>query len=232
LTRINYNIIVRPRRKTASIVIRPNNDVDVLVPSCMPVWHIERFVLSKSKWIEKKLHYNKNIRLHHQPREFVTGETCNFLGAPFKLKVLHKDSGSILLNNNDLIIHVATGSREGKQKHIVRKKLSIWYRKQAEQHFVERVRHFAGKIGKTPSLIGIKNYRSRWGSCHQDGRVYFNWRLIMAPEWIIDYVIIHELCHLVHHNHSPAFWQHVETVVPNHREARTWLNINGLTLDL
>jgi predicted metal-dependent hydrolase len=232
LTKIDYNIVIRPRRKTASIVIKVNNEIDVLVPSCMPAKHIEQFVLSKSKWIDKKLHFNEKIRLQHSPKEFVTGETFNFLGKLFQLKVTHENNGPILLNNNDLIIHVSSRLTEEKQKRFIRKKLFDWYREQAEQHFSERALHFSKRIGKAPTLTSIKNYKSRWGSCHHNGRIFFNWRLIMAPEWIIDYVVVHELCHLVHHNHSPAFWQLVEAIAPDYRNAKTWLKINGLTLEL
>lgn len=232
MTRPDYNIVVRPRRKTASIVIRPNNDIDVLVPSYMPASHIERFVLSKRKWIDKKLHFNETIRLQHKPKEFITGEIFNFLGVPYQLNVTHERTESILLNNNDLIIYIKAGLTEEKQMHLIRRKLTSWYREQAEFQLHDRAEHFSTMIGKTPTHTGIKNYKSRWGSCHHDGRVYLNWRLIMAPEWVIDYVVVHELCHLVHHNHSPTFWQLVETVVPNYRDAKAWLKINGLTLEL
>jgi predicted metal-dependent hydrolase len=90
VSKINYNIVVRPRRKTASIVIRSNNTVDVLVPPHMPVKHIKQFVLSKSKWIDKKLHFNKQVRLQNKPKEFITGEIFNFLGVPYQLNVTNE----------------------------------------------------------------------------------------------------------------------------------------------
>lgn len=232
MSKIDYNIVVRPRRKTASIVIRPNNAVDVLVPPSMPVKHIEQFVLSKSKWIDKKLYFNEQIRLQHKPKEFIADEMFHFLGQPYQLKVTHEKQEFILLNNMDLTAYVPARVRIEKQQQYIRKKLTSWYREQAEFQLEDRAHHFSTMIGKAPSHTGIKNYKSRWGSCHQDGRIYLNWRLIMAPEWVFDYVVIHELCHLVHHNHSPSFWQLVESILPTYKEAKAWLKINGLSLEL
>ncbi len=232
MTRIDYNIVVRPRRKTASIVIRANNEIDVLVPPRMPGKYIEQFVLSKRKWIDKKLYFNEQIRLQYQPKKFIEGEILHFLGTPCRLNITHKEKESILLNNNDLYIYIKAGLSEKKQTQHIQKKLLSWYKEQAEFQLHDRAEHFSTMIGKAPSHAGIKNYKSRWGSCHHDGQIYLNWRLIMAPEWVFDYVVIHELCHLIHHNHSPAFWQLVETIVSDYQNAKTWLKINGLTLEL
>ena len=198
----------------------------------MPASHIERFVLSKSKWIDKKLHFNETIRLQHKAKEMIAGEIFNFLGKPYQLKITHEEQESILLNHNDLYVYIKAGSSVEKQQQHIRKKLTSWYKEQAEFQLHDRAGHFSTMIGKTPTCTGIKNYKSRWGSCHHDGRIYLNWRLIMAPEWVFDYVIIHELCHLIHHNHSPAFWQLVESILPTHKEAKSWLKINGLSLEL
>ena len=232
MSKADYNIVIRPRRKTASIIIRSNNTIDVLVPPHMPGKHIEQFVLSKSKWIDKKLHFNKQVRLQHKAKEMITGETFHFLGAPYQLNITHEEQEPVLLNNNDLMVYIKSGLSYGKQTHLIRKKLTSWYREQAEFQLHDRANHFSTMIGAAPSHTGIKNYKSRWGSCHHDGRIYLNWRLIMAPEWVFDYVVIHELCHLIHHNHSPAFWQLVESISPTHKEAKSWLKINGLGLEL
>jgi len=86
--------------------------------------------------------------------------------------------------------------------------------------------------GSYTSSVDVKSYRSRWGSCHKDGRVYFNWRIIMAPHSVVDYVVVHELCHLVYHNHSAAYWKLVEHSYSDFRNAKTWLKMNGLSLTL
>lgn len=87
-------------------------------------------------------------------------------------------------------------------------------------------------IGVQPTAIIVKTYKARWGSCYSDGRISFNWKLIMAATWVIDYVVVHELCHLIHHNHSANFWRLVEQYYPSYKQAKEWLKQNGQLLKL
>jgi len=223
---INYAIIRRPRRKTASIVIRPDNRIEVLAPSRMPTKQIEQFVQDQSTWIRRKLHFNREIRAAYQPRSFTAGEMFQLLGRAYPLTIC---AGTPLaqLSNDQLVV-----SLPQYHKSSIDQLITAWYRQQAENHFSERCHILATKTGKYPTHVGVKTYKSRWGSCHHDGRIYFNWRLMMAPEWVVDYVVIHELCHLIHANHSSAFWALVQSLFPACPEAKKWLKINGLTLSL
>jgi len=107
-----------------------------------------------------------------------------------------------------------------------------WYRRHARAEFTRRVAHLAGQHGFQPGSVRISSARTRWGSCSASGTLSFAWRLVMAPPEIIDYVIIHELCHLRQRNHSPAFWTLVTGLLPNYRLQRDWLKINGARLGL
>jgi len=82
-------------------------------------------------------------------------------------------------------------------------------------------------MGVTPSSVGIKSFKSRWGSCHVNGDIVFNWKIVMAPNRIVDYVVVHELCHLKHHDHSPKFWKAVEKVIPDYKDCKRWLKDNA-----
>ncbi len=226
MTTIDYAIIRRPRRKTASIVIRPDNRVEVLAPSRMPVSLIDAFIRQKRAWIDKKLHFNREVRADYVAKTFRAGEQFYLLGESYTLR-LQQGKRAILLHGHELLV-----SHPTPKPATTKRQISRWYRRQAEAHFSNRALFFASTIGKQPQLIGVKAYKSRWGSCHHDGRVYLNWRLIMAPAWVVDYVLVHELCHLLHPNHSRAFWQQVYAVFPDYREAKAWLKINGLTLSL
>ena len=88
-------------------------------------------------------------------------------------------------------------------------------------------RGFSPRIGRTPKRISFREYKSMWGKCDVEGRITFNWKLVMAPEQILDYVVVHEMAHLHHLNHSPAFWQRVETVLPDYKQRRKWLKDHG-----
>jgi len=221
---IEYTIIRSAKRKTVSIIIRTNNQVDVLAPKLMPSLLINRFVQEKKDWIEKKTQYNQEVRRNYRPKTFTEGESFDLLGKSYQLKTL--DIKTTIHLAEDKLITPAH------QPDKLKRTLTTWYRKQAEQYFQQRAKEIAVDIGVNPTSIEVKAYKSRWGSCHHDGRIYFNWRLIMAPVWVIDYVIVHELCHLIHHNHSKPFWHKVEEIMPDYKQAKEWLKINGLMLDL
>jgi len=223
---ISYTVIRRPRRKTASIVIRPDNRIEVLAPSRMPARLIDEFIQQKSVWIHKKLHFNRTVRAEYVAKTFQAGEQFYLLGKPYTLS-LQQGKRAIQLNGHELLV-----SHPAPQPATIGRQISRWYCQQAEAHFKDRSLFFATIIGIQPQLVGVKAYKSRWGSCHHDGRIYFNWRLIMAPEHVIDYVMVHELCHLIHANHSKDFWALVQSVFPAYRDAKNWLKINGLTLSL
>ena len=102
--------------------------------------------------------------------------------------------------------------------------LEHWYRGEAVTHFGARVRHFSSRLGVRPSKVVVRGQRTRWGSCSSKGTVSLNWRLMMAPGALADYVVVHELCHLRHMNHSPDFWAMVAGVVPDYRQCRRSLD--------
>ena len=99
------------------------------------------------------------------------------------------------------------------------------------QRFILRQR-FSMILGVDPDSVGIRTFQGRWGSCSAKGKLEFNWKIIIAPTRIVDYVVIHELCHLVHHNHGPKFWKSVERPCPDFRERKEWLRVHGGRLDV
>ncbi|MDX8405148.1 MAG: SprT family zinc-dependent metalloprotease [Mariprofundus sp.] len=225
---ISYNIVRRPKRKTTSIVIHPDNRIDVLAPTHISESDIAQWISSKQAWIEKKIHFNSNTRRQHQVKLFRQHEPFTLLGREYTLAIELSGKHHTALNGSQLLCQTATPD----QRETLRKQITHWYRQYALNHLQQRVDFYATLTAPSPALVGIKNYRSRWGTCHHDGRIYFNWRIIMAPPHVVDYVVVHELCHLRQHNHSPAYWQLVASVIPDHLLAREWLKVNGLSLDL
>ena len=120
-----------------------------------------------------------------------------------------------------------------KEKTPSEKRLEAIYRKAAREYFPKRVSHYAHILGVTYGKISIRDQKTRWGSCSSEGNLSFNWRLILAPPDVLDYVVIHELCHRKEMNHSKEFWTLVESLMPDYKERRKWLRENGknLTLD-
>lgn len=120
------------------------------------------------------------------------------------------------------------GPLEAESMHPVRQRvLQEWFSEQARHYFESEVSVWAQRIGVDYASITVKGYKSRWGSCYPDGRIQFNWRLLQAPAWVIDYVIVHELCHRVHANHSVNFWALVAHHYPQTQQAKRWLRQQG-----
>ena len=223
---IAYRILRRPRRKRAAIVIHPDNRIEVHAPSRMATATIERFIQEKRAWIEKKQHDNRTMRTPYRAKQFTNGENFQLLGHSYPLRIQTGTAAVTLKQHEILLSHPDLTGKPLKEV------MTAWYKEQAQRHFQQRAIQLSEQMACQPRLIGIKSYRSRWGTCHSDGRIYFNWRLIMAPNNIVDYVIIHELAHLTHPNHSRQFWQLVSNYAPDHKQSKLWLKNHGLSLDL
>ena len=115
---------------------------------------------------------------------------------------------------------------------VQRKALENRYRQAAKEYFPARVAYYEKIIGVTHNEIRIRDQKTRWGSCSSKGNLNFNWRLMLAPPRVLDYVVVHELCHRKEMNHSKAFWNAVEMVLPDYKELRKWLRDNGNSLSL
>ncbi len=111
-----------------------------------------------------------------------------------------------------------------------RNALLRWYKRKAQGKIRDKVERYAKVVGVKPEVIGIKSFKSRWGSCSPRGDLDFNWLVVLAPNRIVDYVVVHELCHLIHHDHSPKFWKEVERVMPDYKGCKEWLKVNGHSL--
>jgi len=227
----NFEIVRRPGRKTASISVK-DNSVIVVVPHILSNEQIERVVRRKARWIRKKLKYNLEVRKTYRPKEYVSGESFSYLGKNYRLKVGDRKPEKVSLKNGRLYVYAPhTLSGEARDTLIV-SQLTEWYQEQAEKALKNKAKRYSAQIVVEPKSVGIKSYKSRWGSCNSKGEVYFNWRIIMAPQSVIDYVVAHELCHLVHHNHSKVYYKLLESVVPDYKKSKEWLKINGQLLSL
>ena len=227
-----YKIIRRLRRRTTSICVKADNTMIVSVPTLLSQKKIALLVRDKSDWIRRRFRLNHEMRERFRPKQSVDGEAFPYLGRNYRLKLIEGKLEPARLSRGRLVVQIPPlDSGELRTAHIV-EQLTDWYQKQALNHLTEKTEYFAESIGVTPAEIRVKSYKSRWGSCHVDGRIFYNWRIIMAPHAVVDYLVVHELCHLIHHNHSQVFWQQVESSMPDYRAARAWLKENGPGLKL
>jgi hypothetical protein len=143
-----------------------------------------------------------------------------FLGQPFRLTVLRGATEAVTLNGQEIRVPLPEGAD-------LWSRLVTWYAKLAFTRLQARVAHFAASMGLSPGQVELKEWKRRWGECHPDGTLKFNWRLIMCPSEVIDYVVVHELAHLLVPGHNPRFWGQVAKVLPDYAACRRWLNREG-----
>jgi len=226
----DYVIERRPRRKTIGIQVREDGRVVVVAPPLVPVFYLKKLLRQKAGWVQRRLAKASDLRNQRAEKSYAHGSEIIFLGEKYRLHLDESDTSTLDTENGTL--HLGLNGNLGQKKADVTTALERWYKIQVQDVFEQRSRSFSKDMRLHPTLIGIKGYKSRWGSCHTDGRIYFNWRLVMAPMPVIDYVVVHELSHLLHQNHSAVFWQQVERVCPSYHEHRKWLRKNGHHLDI
>lgn len=214
-------IIRSRRRKTADIRVE-NGAVKLVVPRDTPEEKIDRILADKRLWIREKILLHREVSPARSKR-YVSGESFSYLGRNYRLKVASGPFAPVKLVAGRLVVTVPSG-RE--QPRVIRNALIRWYMHQAGKKLREKVDRYAAMVGVEPTGVGIKTFKSRWGSCTAHGRLEFNWKIMMAPNRMVDYVVVHELCHLKQHDHSPAFWREVERVIPDYMECREWLREN------
>lgn len=218
--------VIRSRRRKTLALSVADGKVTVRMPARLAVSYAERFVHKKSHWIKAKLAQNPPFR----ERLYQDGEILPFLGDRLRLDI-DSGRGRNAVRVDGEKISVTTRLKTPSQTAL-KKQLTDWYRQQATEYLHQRVEDLAGYTALKPTYLEVKTYRARWGSCTLSGKIQLNWKLIMAPPTIIDYVILHELCHLRQHNHSPAFWRLVARFDPNFTTHRAWLKQNGQQLEL
>jgi predicted metal-dependent hydrolase len=219
---IQIDSIIRSKRKTVSLIITPEAKLVVRAPLRTSSGYIEGLVAEKSAWIRRKV-----AEIRERPaagkKQFVDGEEFLFLGKKYPLKTASTGTGVEL--GESLTVTGRTGPE-------IHRQLSGWYRVQAAKIIGDRCLSYAKIVGRTPVSIRISHAARRWGSCSTRGTLCFSWRLVLAPPEIIDYVIVHELVHLIHHNHSKRFWDNVGAVMPDYRERKNWLKIHEQMLTI
>lgn len=220
-----YTIKRSTKRRKLTISVERDSSVVVHAPEAMSDEKIRQAVESKRQWIYEKIgHPQKYQKLPHAPgKELVSGESALYLGRSYRIEVVADGAGEIQFTQRFLIPASHAMRRKGAMRE--------WYLARANEKILPRVERHAHELGVEFKRARIVDNRYRWGSCTIHDNVTFNWRLIKAPTFVIDYVIMHELAHLIEANHTPRFWNVVRTHVPKMEKARAWLSDNGRMLE-
>jgi predicted metal-dependent hydrolase len=226
--------VVRSGRTTVGIEVRPDRRVVVRAPASVDEERLIVLVRQKGPWILRQLARIQSTNRHKVEKEFISGESFPYLGKNYRLKVLADGSdtpASVELQAGRLWV-VSNSSLDAQdRRYHIRDAIIKWYQERAWDVLTRRVEALSKKTGVRPTRVNVKSQLRRWGSCTRNGTLNLNWRIIMAPSSIIDYVVAHELCHLKIHNHSSDFWQFLGAILPDYQKLREWLRNNGQHLD-
>ncbi|MHB1459527.1 MAG: M48 family metallopeptidase [Armatimonadota bacterium] len=232
MSNLAYTIEKRQRRKTASISVSPKNEIHVIVPEHLSDEQVQAVVDRKAEWIRSKIRFNSEVKYPYKPREYVSGEAFTYLGRNYRLKVIAADAAPVKLDNGRFFVQVPSNVNHHERGDYILSELTLWYQSRGLKKLKERVAMYAKRFDLKPVNVVVKDLRSQWGSCTSRGEIAFNWKIAIAPISIMDYVVAHELCHLIHHDHSKEYWRLLESVMPDYKERKEWLRVNGGLLTL
>jgi predicted metal-dependent hydrolase len=220
--------VVRSIRRTAALHI-VGTDLQVRVPKDLSDERVAAILMKKRPWICGKVAELNRVP-PHRSKELVSGESFPYLGRHYRLKIQEGHQVGVCLTGGYLMATILP-SEQGEQREArIQQYLQNWYRSRALERLQEKANRYAQQIGVSPAGVSVRNFKSRWGSCDKRGQVVYNWNIIKAPHAIADYVVIHELCHLIHPNHSKDFWQLVRTHDSSHIEHKEWPKKKGAEL--
>ena len=229
---IPYTIIKSKRRRSIGIQVKLEEGLVIRVPNRTSKKYVESALQAKKTWILKNIRIRQTVKDQKQQLLITQGETIRVFGKKLELEVRQNTSAitKIYLTEASIIFECRYDKfTNAKYK---RSKLQDFLKTTLEQYLVVRINHYSKKIGRKPHTVIVRTYKRRWGSATTKGKCSFNWKLAMAPKEIIDYVVIHELCHLIHLNHSQKFWSLVRSLYPDYIQVRSWLKDNGPYLDI
>jgi predicted metal-dependent hydrolase len=215
--------VKRSSRRSISLNILPSGELEVRAPYLTPDFFINRFLSQHDDWITKRLGLVHHTNAPKKKRQYTEGEEFLYLGTPHILTF--GPSKEIIAKNGKILFPEV-------RKFRVQKELETWYIHQAKTIITQRVALLSQEMGVTYQSLYFSDTKSKWGSCSHDNNLQFNWRLVMAPALVLNYVVVHELTHITHKNHSLTFWKAVEKYNPSYKQQRKWLKLNGNSLVL
>jgi predicted metal-dependent hydrolase len=216
-------------RKSSAIEVK-NGTVTVAAPKGSNTKQLHLWVIEKSNWIQIKL-ANQNAKKEEVfERDFSDGEQLSLMGKLFSLRVIYNKRTNSQIKNDEICIYLPY-SQNKYSAEIVKDKIKTaiadWYKQSADQYMTSRTHYLADGLNRKVVDVKYRHTKTKWGHCTSLGVIQYNWLIMMAPKKIIDYLITHEVCHLVHPNHSQKFWLLVESIDPNYRDSRDWLKVHG-----
>jgi predicted metal-dependent hydrolase len=219
---IDYSIVYS-ERKTVSIIIERDRRVVVRAPLHVSEAKVAELIQSKKRLIQQKIEHNQKYPFEKQTKEFISGESLLYLGSLYKLHLTDGPIEGVVFDSKFFISKA--------NQPLANALFKEWYINAAREIILPKAESVARQIGVEYNSISILDLKYRWGSCTPKDNIHFNWRLIKAPMTVIEYIIVHELTHLLEANHTPQFWSRVAVQLPAYTKAKNWLKEYGHELE-
>jgi predicted metal-dependent hydrolase len=217
----------RSDRKTASIYVERDGQITLIAPEGLTKPQIEKVLEGKRRWIYKNLAEWQDLNATRTERRFVNGEGFLYLGRSYRLKLVPKQDEPLVLKDGHFCLRTNLRFTD---KAITA--FRDFYRDKGFIRINERVTYFQARMGVEPKSVKILDLQNRWASWTPGGNINFHWKCMMAPMKILDYIVVHELTHLLYPNHSTVFWNEVDKMMPDFQERKEWLREHGAGMDL
>ncbi|MGI1680100.1 MAG: M48 family metallopeptidase [Cellvibrionaceae bacterium] len=228
---LGFDVVIKrsSRRRSIEIIIR-SGQVQLMLPQFVPTAEGLEFVRHKKAWVLKTLKRHSEKTEDVVEKRYEENELFSFLGREYPLKIYFSKKPQVQFTNDSFMV----GIRKSKEDRAgeIKKTLWKWYQQEALKILSHKTKNLAEKINRPVTEIKLRRTKTKWGHCTTEGVIQYNWQIIAAPESVIDYLVAHEVSHLVHHNHGVRFWRHVERLYPEYKEHQLWLKQNGHKLAL
>jgi predicted metal-dependent hydrolase len=227
---INYEIVYNRKRKKATVVVRPDMGIELRVPWGLKLETVRQMVEDKSVWICQKLDWFEKNSLPEVKKQYFEGEKFLYLGKEYHLRILTLDNVKkpyVSPGSSELMVVLPKDAPE--ETHSAQAKKAVWnfYIEQTMEKVEKFLKFYSKKMGITPPIFKVKYQKRRWGSCSTNNVIRINFQLLMAPSEQLEYVTVHELCHIKEKNHSAKFWKLVGELMPGYEIQRKALKKEG-----
>jgi len=211
--------IVRSSRRTIALYVRPGGSLQIRAPWYIPIYSLMQFVHQKTGWILRQREKASRVEPAVELKQLNDGSKIPFLGREIVIRICRDTKAATELRGDELFVCV----KGELTAEALTERVDMWYLSEAKKYFSRRTHELAAVYSDklpAPGSIRVRRMKQRWGTCHPNGNIMYNRELLKKEPALIDYVIIHELCHLVHHNHSKKYYALLERLLPDYSELR------------
>lgn len=217
--------IHKSARKTVSIFVERDGSVSARVPEKLEEEEIEEILKAKEYQIFKNLAEWTQLNQNAVEREYVNGQSFLYLGRNYRLRFVEDNIEGVQFIKNRFLINK-------EEKHRAKELFVKFYKNKLQTKIHPIIEQYKSQLGVEPKQVKIMELQNRWASCTSNGNVNFHWKCAMAPIDVLQYIVVHELAHLIHLNHTAEFWNEVDKILPNYESQMNWLKLNGAGMDL